>query len=232
MANEMVKIQAKDGGTFDAYLATPPSGSGPALVLIQEIFGINNLLRYQADCYAAQGFTVLVPDLFWRQKPGVQLTDKTQEDWNAAFELMQGMDQDKAIEDIDATLAEARKRGNGKVGVVGWCLGGRLAYLTAARCTPDAAVGYYGVMLGQSLDEAANIKTPLMLHIASEDEYVPKEEQEQIKAGLAGNDKVTVHVYEGQNHAFARPMGDNYDQAAARIADQRTLDFLKANLGL
>lgn len=111
-----------------------------------------------------------------------------------------------------------------------WVAG--LAYLTAARCTPDAAVGYYGVMLGQSLDEAANIKTPLMLHIASEDEYVPKEEQEQIKAGLAGNDKVTVHVYEGQNHAFARPMGDNYDQAAARIADQRTLDFLKANLGL
>lgn len=233
MANEMVKIKAKDGGTFDAYLATSPSGSGPALVLIQEIFGINNLLRYQADCYAAQGFTVLVPDLFWRQKPGIMLTDKTEDDWKAAFELMQGLDQDKAIEDIDATLAEARNRAaNGKVGVVGWCLGGRLAYLTATRCGPDAAVGYYGVMLSQNLDEAANLKGPLMLHMASEDEFVPKEEQEQIKAGLAGNDKVTIHVYDGQNHAFARPMGDNYDQAAARAADQRTFDFLTANLGL
>ncbi|HAE47847.1 MAG: carboxymethylenebutenolidase [Tistrella sp.] len=227
----MVQITARDGGTFDAYLATAQGGSGPALVLIQEIFGVNHLMRYQADCFAAKGFTVIVPDLFWRQEPGVMITDQSEADWQKAFQLFQGFDADKGVEDIAATVDYIRGQSStGKVGAIGWCLGGRLAFLTAARTNIDAAVAYYGVALDDNLGEAASMGGKLLMHVAAKDDFVPPESQEKIKSALADNPKVELHVYEGCNHAFARPGGANFVQEAALKADDRTLAFLKSTI--
>src|SRR6266852_287172 len=143
----MISIRAFDGGQFNAYLAVPSGGRGPGIVLLQEIFGVNQVMRDWADGYAARGFVAICPDLFWRQEPGVQLTDQTEAEWQRAFQLYQGLDEAKAVTDTAAAMAFLRQHPacTGKVGVVGFCLGGKLAYLLAARHTPDCAVGYYGV---------------------------------------------------------------------------------------
>ena len=233
MPGSDITISAKDGGRFSAYLAKPSGGTGPGIVLIQEIFGVNAVMRGLADDYAAQGCVVLCPDLFWRQEPGVQITDKTQAEWDKAFKLMQGFNLDKGIEDLTATLDHLRQQKGctGKVGAVGYCLGGQLAYLMACRTSSDASVAYYGVMIQNFLNESKNITKPLMLHIAEEDGFVPKEDQAKIKDGLKSNSKVTVHSYPGCDHAFARVGGQHYDKQAATTANQRTLDFFKTHLG-
>jgi carboxymethylenebutenolidase len=228
-----ITISAKDGGSFSAYLATPASGSGPGIVLIQEIFGVNAVMRAIADDLASQGYMVLCPDLFWRQEPGVQISDKTQAEWDKAFKLMQGFNLDKGIEDLIATLDHLRQQKGctGKVGAVGYCLGGQLAYLMACRSSSDASVGYYGVMIQNFLNESKNIKKPLMLHIAEEDAFVPKEDQAKIKDGLKSNPHVMIYSYRGCDHAFARVGGEHYDNGAATIAGKRTMAFFKKNLG-
>jgi len=227
-----ITISAKDGGRFSAYLAKPESGTGPGIVLIQEIFGVNAVMRAIADELAEQGFFVACPDLFWRQEPGVQISDKTQEEWDKAFKLMQGFDLDKGIDDLASTLAHLRQQNgcSGRVGAVGYCLGGQLAYLMACRTSSDASVGYYGVMIQNFLEESANIKKPLMLHIAEEDGFVPKEDQAKIKEGLKSNRQVTIHSYPGCDHAFARVGGQHYDKDAAALANKRTIDFFNLNL--
>src|SRR5579863_6099879 len=226
-----VTIRAKDGGQFSAYLATPKSGKGPGIVVIQEIFGVNPWIRSVADRYAAAGYVAMAPDLFWRIQPGIELTDRG-EDFQKALGLMQKMDQDKAVQDIQATIDALRANPacSGKVGAVGYCLGGRLAYLTAARTNIDAAVGYYGVGIDGLIGEAGNIKKPLMLHIAEKDGFVPPPVQEKMKEGLKNNSHVTLMNYAGQDHAFARDGGDHYDKAAADLANSRTADFFKKNL--
>lgn len=225
-------IKAADGGEFSAYLATPKSGKGPGIVVIQEIFGVNAGIRAIADRLAGQGFTALAPDLFWRLKPNIQLTDKTDAEWKQALDLMNRFDQAKGIEDIKATTAALRKHPacTGKAGAVGYCLGGRLAYMCATRTDVDAAVGYYGVGLDGLLGEAKNIKKPLMLHIAEEDKFVDKAAQAKIVEGLKGNPKVTIYSYPGCDHAFARVDGQHTDKKAAALADGRTADFLCKNL--
>ncbi|MEN3975341.1 dienelactone hydrolase family protein [Emcibacter sp. SYSU 3D8] len=228
-----INIQATDGsGTFMGYLAKPESGRGPAVVVIQEIFGVNSFVRETADWLASQGYIALAPDLFWRQEPGIQLTDKTEADWAKAFELFNGFNIDKGIEDIAATIDALRNMDGctGKVGAVGYCLGGLLAYLTAARTSIDAAVGYYGVSINDRLSEASGIRKPLLLHVASEDGFVPKEAQAAMHAGLDANARVTLHDYPGRDHAFARTGGEHYDKADADLANKRTLDFFAANL--
>jgi carboxymethylenebutenolidase len=226
-----ITVRAKDGGSFSAYLATPKSGKGPGIVVIQEIFGVNPWIRQIADRYAAAGYVAAAPDLFWRIQPGIQLTDKG-EDFQKALGLMQKMDQAKAIEDIQATINALRANPacSGKVGAVGYCLGGRLAYMTAARTNIDASVGYYGVGIDGIIGEAGNIKKPLLLHIAEKDGFVPPPVQEKMKEGLKGNRHVTMQTYAGQDHAFARDGGDHYDKAAADLANGRTADFFQANL--
>lgn len=228
-----INIQATDGsGTFTGYLAKPASGRGPGVVVIQEIFGVNAFVRETADWLAAQGYVALAPDLFWRQEPGIQLTDKTEADWARAFELFNGFNIDKGIEDIGATIDALRNMDGctGKVGAVGYCLGGLLAYLTAARTSIDAAVGYYGVSINDRLSEASGIKRPLLLHVASEDGFVPKEAQAAMHEGLDSNPQVTLHDYPGRDHAFARTGGEHYDKQDADLANKRTLDFFAANL--
>jgi carboxymethylenebutenolidase len=228
-----VTIRAADGGSFSAYLAAPKSGKGPGLVVIQEIFGVNKVMRDITDAFAAQGYVAMCPDLFWRQEPGIQITDKTDAEWKRAFALMQGFDQVKGVEDLKATLAALRKHpaSSGKAGSVGYCLGGRLAYMMATRSDADCNVGYYPVGIQELLGEAKNIQKPLLLHIAEKDQFVPSEAQAKIKQGLKDNKLVTIYSYPGADHAFARVGGQHYDKKAADQANQRTAEFLKKNLG-
>ncbi len=231
MSGEEITIQGPDG-SFMGYLATPSSGTGPGVAVIQEIFGVNQIMRDRADWLASQGYLALVPDLFWRIEPGIQITDKTDAEMARAFELFGLFDADKGVVDIQATISHLRRHQHcsGKVGAVGFCLGGFLAYLSATRTDADASVGYYGVRIPETLNEATRISKPLLLHVAANDEFVPPDAQAQIHATLDGNDLVTLHDYEGMHHAFARPGGEHFDEAAADLANARTLAFFKATL--
>ena len=228
-----VTIDAADGGRFSAYLAKPASTPAPGIVVIQEIFGVNQVMRELCDGFAAQGYLAVCPDLFWRQEPGVQLTDKSQDEWNRAFVLMNGMDQDKAVEDLKATLGWLRQQPecSGKAGTVGYCLGGRLAFMMATRSAADANVSYYGVGLDSLLGELDGITKPLLMHVAEQDKFVPPEAREKIVAAVPRNPRVTLHVYPGVNHAFARVGGEHWDKNAADLANQRTAAFFKQQLG-
>lgn len=227
-----ITIEGPDGA-FSGYLAIPAKTPAPGIVVAQEIFGVNKVMRDVCDWLAGEGYLACCPDIFWRIEPGIQLTDKSEAEWARAFELFGLFDVDKGIEDMKATLALMRRQENctGKAGSIGYCLGGKLAFLMAARSDADCNVGYYGVGLNELLDEAANISTPLLLHMASKDGFVPPEAQEQIKAGLAGNPNVSLHVYEGQDHAFARIGGEHYNKAAADLANARSLACFKEILG-
>lgn len=223
----------KFGGSFDAYLALPPGGKGPGLLLVQEIFGVNKVMRDLADGYARQGYVVACPDIFWRQEPGIQITDKTDAEWARAFDLYKGFDFALGIEDLKATLAALRGHAacTGKAGTVGYCLGGHLAYQMACKSDTDAAVAYYGVGIEGALDVAGGIAKPLMLHVAEKDGFVPPDAQKKVADTLAQNPKVTIHTYAGQDHAFARVGGKHYDKASADLANGRTAEFFKKHLG-
>jgi len=211
----------------------PATTPAPGIVVAQEIFGVNQVMRDVCDWLAGEGYVAACPDLFWRIEPGIQLTDKTQAEWARAFELFNLFDVDKGIEDMKKTLAQLRRHEacNGRVGSVGYCLGGKIAYLMATRSDADSNVGYYGVGLDELLDEAERITRPLLMHMASKDGFVPPEAQEKIKAVFTPHSRITLHVYEGQDHAFARPGGEHYNEAAAKLANDRTLAFFKETLG-
>lgn len=227
-----ITIQSREGGSFSAYLALPSGGRGPGLLLIQEIFGVNKVMRDLADGYAQQGYMVVCPDLFWRQEPGIQITDKTEAEWAKAFELFKGFDVAKGVEDLIATLGHLRKLpgATGKAGTVGYCLGGKLAFLMATRSDADCSVSYYGVGIEELLDEAAKIKRPLLMHMAEKDRFVPPAAQAKVKERLSQNPNVTIHAYPGQDHAFARVGGEHYDKQAADLANTRTAEFLRKYL--
>jgi carboxymethylenebutenolidase len=227
----MVTIKSFDGGEFDGYLALPKSGYGPGIVVLQEIFGVNKYIRSVADWYAARGFVALCPDLFWRQQPGVELTDKGA-DWEKALAFYQGVNEAKAVEDSAAAVdfLRAHTSCNGRVGAVGFCMGGNLAYLLAVRFKPDCSVGYYGVSIEKSLAETKNLSSPLMLHIAGKDKFCPPEAQAAIHKALDPNPLAAINDYPEQDHAFGRPEGEHYDAAAAELANLRTLEFFVRNL--
>ena len=230
-----VSIASADGGSFSAYLATPASTPTAGVVVIQEIFGVNKVMRDLCDSFAAAGYLAICPDLFWRIEPGIQLTDQTEEEWNRAFELMNAFlpDFEKGVGDIQATISHLRGLDgcNGKVGTVGYCLGGSLAYASSCFTDTDVSVGYYPVQIEQSLSAAVGISKPLMLHIAESDGFCPPESQAAIKAALEPNEHVTIHTYAGVDHAFARINGANYNADAANQANERTNSFLASNLG-
>lgn len=227
----MTSIKSFDGGEFEGYLALPESGYGPGIVVLQEIFGVNSYMRSVADWYAAHGFVAVCPDLFWRIEPGIQLTDKG-DDWNKAIELYQKIDEDKAVEDSAAALEFLRRSSacSGRVGAVGFCMGGNLAYLLSVRFKPDCAVGYYGVSIEKSLDEAKNLTSPLLLHIAENDKFCSPEAQAAIHAVLAPTPLVTIHDYPGLDHAFGRPGGEHFNAPAAELANLRSLEFFVTHL--
>jgi NADPH2:quinone reductase len=227
-----VQITARDGGSFSAYVAGPPSGEGPGILVIQEIFGVNTVMRDICDRLAAQGYIAVCPDLFWRQEPGIQITDKTEAEWAKAFSLYKGFNEAKGVEDLIATLNAIRNMPGctGKVGTVGFCLGGKLAYLMATRSNADCNVSYYGVGIEGALGEARKIKKPYLSHIAAKDKFVPAEAQAKIRAALAKVKAASVHVYANCDHAFARIGGEHYDEAAARLANARTASFFRHSL--
>ncbi len=223
-----VTLTAEDGGQFSAYLALPPAGRGPGLVIAQEIFGVNQVMRDLCDGFAAQGYVALCPDLFWRQQPGIDITDQSDAEWAQAFDLYKGFDEASGVRDLAVALAALRDHDavTGKVGGLGYCLGGKLAYLMATRTDVDCAVGYYGVGIEAALAETGTIKAPLLLHIAEEDGFVSKEAQGEIRATLSGNPWVTLQSYPGVDHAFCRVGGAHFDAASADLANGRTADFL------
>jgi len=222
-----IKIHSFDNKDFGAYCAMPEGGKGPAIIVIQEIFGVNNFMRQMCDAFAAKGYIAVCPDLFWRQKPGIQLNKQTPEEWDQAMDLYKGFDTESGVRDLLATLAHVRKLPgcSGKVGAVGYCLGGKLAYLMATRSDVDASVGYYGVELDKYLDEVHDIRMPLMLHIAALDKYTPAPVREKLLKAFARNPVITAYVYDNADHAFARTGGDHYNAEAAKLANDRTDQF-------
>lgn len=235
MSGQWITLEATDGtGSFRAYLATPASGSGPGLVLAQEIFGVNSTMRDVADYYAEEGYVVLVPDLFWRQEPAVELDAST--DMPRAFALYQGFDEAMGMQDLQTAISTLRARPEvqkhgGKVGVLGFCLGGKLAYLAACRTDANVAVGYYGVGIEAALSEAADIQCRLVLHIAELDGFCPPHAREAIVQALSGRENVELYVYPGTDHAFARVGGDHYHKPSALMAHQRSVAALRSAMG-
>ena len=232
MTNISIDTLAGDG-SFAAYLAEPSGPARDAVAVIQEIFGVNQGIRRKCDSLAAAGYLAIAPDLFWRLEPGVELDADVPEQFQQALALMGRFDQDLAIRDLEVTIRAARARlgAGGKVGVVGYCLGGRLAYLVAARTDADASVGYYAVGVPGLLGEKHAISRPLLLHIAGEDGFVPKDAQAAMHEGLDDHPKVTLYDYPGEDHGFAAELGKRRSEAAAQRADERTLAFFAEHLG-
>jgi carboxymethylenebutenolidase len=223
-----ITISGPDG-PFQAYQAIPASANGHGLVLIQEIFGVNQVMRDLADDFASQGFHVLVPDLFWRIEPGIDITDQTPEEMQQAFSLFGRFGVDKGVMDIQATIDHLRQT-HDHIGTVGYCLGGLLAYLAATRTSIDASVSYYGVGIQDLLAEAGPATKPLLVHIAAQDSFVNEAAQQVIVSNLSALPQIHIHRYAGLGHAFARQGGDHYDGAGAKLANQRTLKFLEEAL--
>ena len=217
-------------GSFAAYVGRPTKARAPAIVVCQEIFGINADMRETCDELAALGFIALCPDLFWRQEPGVELSHLN--DWPRALALYQAFDLDAGVRDVAATLDVARRLegANGKVGVMGYCLGGLMTFLETARGSVDAAVAYYGGRTEEFLDEASNVAAPMLIHLGDEDEFISKPAQEAIAAAFADKPNVEVFRYPGCMHAFARHGGTHYDAEAAALANGRTFDFFQSRL--
>ncbi len=219
-------------GEFTAYRATPAGTPKAAIVVIQEIFGVNAGIRRKCDTLAEAGYLAIAPDLFWRLEPGIELDPDIKPEFDRALELMGQFDQDKGIADIEASIRAARSElGDGaKVGVVGYCLGGRLAFMTAARTDVDASVGYYGVGIDGLLGEKHAIAHPVLLHVPEEDHFVDKAAQAAMHAGLDDHPKVTIYDYAGEDHGFATEFGERRSDASAKLADERTAKFFAENL--
>jgi carboxymethylenebutenolidase len=229
----LIRIHTLEGdGSFGAYLAEPAGTPRGAIVVIQEIFGVNEGIRRKCDRAAAQGYIAITPDLFWRLQPDVELDPDVPEEFERALGLMGRFDQDRGIHDIEAAIRAARARlpDGGKVGCVGYCLGGRLAYMTAARTDVDASVGYYAVGLDDLLHEKNAIARPLLLHIAGADGFVSPDVQARMHAELDSHPRVTLFDYPGEDHGFAAEMGTRRSEHAAQLADSRTAAFFAEHL--
>lgn len=218
-------------GEFKAYVARPADEPKAAIVVIQEIFGVNAGIRRKADKLAEAGYLAVAPDLFWRMERGIELDPDVEPEFQQALDWMQKFDQDTGVRDIEATIKWAREESGGKkVGAVGYCLGGRLAYMTAARTDSDATVGYYAVGVDELLREKDAIANPLMLHIPTEDGFVDKETQKKMHEGLDPHPKVTLHDYDGMDHGFATEFGKRRNEESAELADKRTAEFFAEHL--
>lgn len=227
--SEHIEIAALDAsGHFNAYRAGP-AGARAGIVVVQEIFGINAGIRSMVDGWAARGYQALAPDLFWRIQPGVELDADVPEQMQQAFGFYQQFDVDKGVADIEAAIKTLRHAGCAKVGVVGYCLGGLLAFLSATRTDSDATVGYYGGGIDGKLDESHAIARPLMLHMATQDHFIPAAALARIHAELDAHRRVTIHEY-AADHAFARAIGSARVEALAQAADARTDTFFASNL--
>ncbi len=224
-----VRIPSLDGQSeFSAYLAIPKRPTA-GVVVLQEIFGVNANVRAVCDFLASRQLVALAPDLFSRVEPNAELAESERD---RARALRAQVDDNQASDDAAAAIDWLRKHPSctGRVGVVGYCWGGMLAYLTAVRHQPDAAVGYYGVGIDQKLDLAKNLACPLMLHFAELDQYTPAPVIAQVREAHKDDPRVTIYVYPGCDHAFARKNGRNFQPYHADQADMRTLSFFVEKL--
>jgi carboxymethylenebutenolidase len=233
---DMIKIAAlTEDALFPAYLAAPVGAAKGAIIVIPEIFGVNAGIRQKCDHLANDGYLAIAPDIFWRFAPGVELNPDVEAQLQEAFRYFGQYDADDGVKDIEAAIHAIRGGISGhapvqNVGCVGYCLGGRLAYMAATRTDISASVGYYGVMIDQMLGESHAIAHPLMLHIPTADHFVGPEAQAAIHAGLGNHPKVTLHDYEGLDHGFAAEMGDRRNETGAALADSRTAAFFAEHL--
>jgi carboxymethylenebutenolidase len=226
---EWVQIAGPDGA-FRAYVARPAGTPKAAVVAVQEIFGVNAVMRGKADWLAREGFLAIAPDLFWRVGKDIDITDQTEAEWKQAIDYMNALDKNASVRDVAATLTHARGMGCAKAGVMGYCMGGYIAFLAACRTDTDATVAYHGGGIHTALDEAGAIKAPLMLHNPMKDGFIPVEALNTIRETLSPNPLVTVHEYAEQDHAFTREGGAHYDAAATKLADGRTIAFFNQHL--
>jgi len=232
-AMAMVEIEALEAGErFNAYVAEPGGTPRAAIIVIQEIFGINEGIRRKCDAWAEKNYLAVAPDLFWRLEPGVQLDPDIPNEFEHALDLMGRFDQDQGVRDIEASIRYACKQlsGEGKVGCVGFCLGGRLAFMASTRTDVDASVGYYAVGIDNLLHEKNAIAHPLLLHIAGDDHFVSADVQRAMHEGLDDHPKVTLYDYPGEDHGFAAEMGKRRSADAAQLADRRTEEFFARHL--
>ena len=217
---------------FPAYCAEPARAPRAAIIVIQEIFGVNAGIRSKCDKWAEAGYIAFAPDLFWRFRPGIELDPDVPEQFQEGLDLYQQFDQDQGVADIDATIRLVRaKMKVGKVGCVGYCLGGRLAFMTAARTDIDASVGYYGVGIDGLLGEKQAISHRVVLHVPTDDQFVSVATQKAMHQGLDDHPLVKIHDYPGLRHGFAVASGERRDEKAAQLADERTAAFFAAYLG-
>lgn len=228
---EYITIKTHDG-SFEAYVARPTSNPAPAVVVLHEVFGVNADMRKTCDELAGEGFVAVCPDLFWRQQPGVDLNQWSDAEWKTGLELNSAYDRDQGVLDIAETVRAARALPgtSGSAGVMGFCLGGLMTFLMAAREDVDVAVAYHGGDTDKYLDEADAITVPMMMHLAGRDEFISAAAQAEIKESLAGKPNVTIHTYPDCHHAFARHSGTHYDAEAAALAGERTRAFLAKHL--
>lgn len=231
MSPTNTQIPALDGeGEIPAYVAHPDADSARAIIVIPEIFGVNAGIREKCEDWAAQGYLAIAPDIFWRFAPGIELNPDVEAEMNEALGYFGQYDPDAGVRDIEAAIRWLRSQGADKVGCVGFCLGGKLAYMAAVRTDIDASVGYYGVMIDQMLGESHAIARPLMLHIPTNDHFVSPAAQAAMHEGLDAHPRVTLHDYPGLDHGFAATTGNRRDEAGAQLADGRTRAFFAENL--
>jgi carboxymethylenebutenolidase len=228
---DQITVTGQDG-TFTAYIARPEELPAPAVIVLQELFGVNADIRQHCDELAEQGYMAVAPDLFWRQEPGVDLNVTSDADWNHGLRLYQAYNRDEGIKDIKDTIDTVAKMPEctGKIAVLGYCLGALMTFLTAVRYRVDAAVAYHGGDTEKYLGEVGRLDSPLLMHLGEEDEFISKLAQAEIKKALAPNAKARVYSYPGQRHAFARHNGAHYNASAATLANGRTSEFLAQQL--
>ena len=226
-----IQVPMRDG-IMGAHVAFPAHTPAGAIIAIMEIWGVNDTMRRHAQEFAEAGFVCLVPDLFWRQEPGVELSDRNPEDVKKAFDLYYDFDYDLGVQDMVDTGKFLQKLPacNGKVGAVGYCLGGKLCYLMCCRTDIDCAVAYYGTYIEHNIREAPNLHRPFMLHMAMKDRWVQAEVNDLLERRLAPNPLVTIHKYPGADHAFARHGGRTYSKPEADRALKLSVDFFKQHL--
>ena len=223
---EWIALNALDDeGRFDVWLARPEGRGRAAIIVIQEIFGVNPGIRAKADDWAAKGYLAIAPDMFWRFAPHYEADPDVQADVEEAMELRHQFDFGKAARDVEVAIRKARALGAEKVGVVGFCAGGSVAYLAATRTDADACVGYYGRKIADYLNEAHAIARPVLLHFGEADPSIPAELRAQVRQALGANPRVTIHDYEGAGHGFAATSGKRRNEEAAALADARTEAF-------
>jgi carboxymethylenebutenolidase len=233
MSGKNITIKAQDGGSFGGYLATPASGSGAGILVLQEIFGVSAHIRSVVDRWAEEGYVALAPDLFWRLRPGVDL-GFSPEDVKTARELGARFDIDQGVRDIGDAIAalKALPELKGKVGAVGYCLGGRLAFLAAARLGVDAAVSYYGTRMDGHLDEVKSVRCPIMFHFGGKDAAVPPETRDKLRAAFSAHDDAEFYVYAEAGHAFNNDRrAEAYDPFASQLARSRSIGLFRRTLG-